>query len=476
MATVIKSNKSYIGDTSLLPSVNAPLPDGASLYADFKKGRFILKNLAGAITRATDVTNILSFSRSTTATQINAEGLLEYVAANVPAIDYHPITHDCLGFRSEYSATNQILWSQDFTQTESWTPANIELTSNNEISPDGNTTATKIIEATDSSAAVRTLLAITQGNAVVSNPYTFSIFAKAGTAKIIQLAAQGAVDVTAFANFDLENGVIGKISAGSSTVGLLQTTIEPFINGWYRCSITITPSTAVSPQFTVALVNNDASATALPSYLPTTPTYLYIWGAQPERGDGCSSYVPATGVSASRNSDQLVTNPSSDFVNASSGTIFISVTFPHSLQLITGKYGSLASACVISQGATTQYPAIRFSYRPPSTTGAEGAALGDIPDTSGTAQNLEVPSLLEVRDSTQSAIFSFDGSSLEMKVFDGYNWYSMAVTALPTALSTLLIGKGTYTSTQYLNGYVNKFVYWPVSLIESDMENAMSYL
>ncbi|WP_445972365.1 phage head spike fiber domain-containing protein [Klebsiella pasteurii] len=104
------------------------------------------------------------------------------------------------------------------------------------------------------------------------------------TPGVIQLGAQGALAAIAFVNFDLKNGKIGKVSPGSSTVGMLQVTIKPYRNGWYRLSITITAASAASPLFTVALVNDDSSATAVPSYLPSTPKSLWVWGRRLSAG------------------------------------------------------------------------------------------------------------------------------------------------------------------------------------------------
>ncbi len=40
MALELKSNSEYKGDPSQLPGANAPMPDNASLYLDFKNGLY----------------------------------------------------------------------------------------------------------------------------------------------------------------------------------------------------------------------------------------------------------------------------------------------------------------------------------------------------------------------------------------------------------------------------------------------------
>ncbi|HCM7679608.1 TPA: hypothetical protein N3442_000929 [Klebsiella aerogenes] len=477
MTTIVQSNMKLKGSVKL-PSVNAPLPEGANLFADFATGRYVVKHTSGNVIRSASLTDILSFTRNSTATRVGESGLIEYLQANEPAVDYHPVTGECLGICAEFSSTNRIAWSEDFSKTESWTPSGVSMTANDAIAPDGNKTATKIIEAAGASATTRQLVAVTTSDAVAGSPYTFCIFAKANTAGVVQLAAQGAVAATAFANFDLKNGRIGKVSPGSATVGMLQVSMEPYRNGWYRIAITITPNAAASPQFTVALVNDDSSAGAVPSYLPATPKSVWIWGAQPERRDGYSSYIPAAGGEATRASAMCTTPSTASFISAEAGTILVSVVHPHSLQMLSGRYNSLACAAVLDN--TASGPHIRFAYRQPASGTAigtpEGAALGVVPDNSGTAQNLEVPSLSAVAGSEQSCIYSFDTATLTTKVFDGFNWYERNVTAMPPALNRLTVGRSNMDANNYFNGHIRKVIYWPTALSNEEMEEALSWL
>lgn len=472
MATNIQGNMKYKGRLSLLPSANAPLPEGANLFADFAGGRYVILHANGKVIRSSQLTDVLSFTRTTTATRIAENGLIEYIQSNEPAIDYHPITGECLGLRVEYASTNRLEWSQDFTKIASWAASGVALTPGAILAPDGNKTATKLIEAADSQPAVRQLVATTTADAVKGSPYTFSIFAKANTAGVLQIAATGALQATAYANFDLINGKVGKTSPGSSTTGLLQVTIEPFGDGWYRCAITITPYTAEQPKFTLVLTESDTSAGPLPSYLPATPKSVFIWGAQSERADGASSYIPTNGAEAKRESDICTTSTMTTFVTAGAGTVQISVVHPHSLKNLTEKYGALACAAMLDNNVVG--PHIRFAYRPPNAGGNEGAVLGVVPDYSGTAQNLEIPSMAAVRDSEQACIFSFDSAALKIRLFDGYNWYERGVAAMPPELNRLCIGRAYLDSANFLKGYIKKIVYWPSALNEAAMEEMLS--
>ncbi|MBK0544659.1 hypothetical protein GZ027_01180 [Klebsiella pneumoniae] len=472
MATNIQGNMKYKGRLSLLPSANAPLPEGANLFADFAGGRHVIKHASGNVLRSSILTDILSFSRDSTATRIAESGLLEYLQANEPAIDYHPMTGECLGLRVERSTWNRLEWSQDFSKIATWAASGVVLTPGATQAPDGNMTATKLIEATDTQAAVRKLVATATAEATKDYPYSFSIFAKANTASVLQLSAVGAFPEPTFVNFDLKNGRIGKTSSGSTTRGLMQATIEPYRNGWYRCSITIMPNSATNPEFTLALTESDTSAGALPSYLPVTPKSVFIWGGQAELSDGASSYIPTIGAEVQRGSDICTTPTVASFVTAAAGTVLVSVVHPHSIKALTDKYGALSCAAVIDNSVAG--PHVRFAYRNTNVDGDYGAVLGVVPDESGAAQNLEIPSMPPVPDSEQACIFSFDATALTARLFDGYNWYERSLTATPPALNRLTIGRGYPGSSNYLKGYIKKIVYWPSALTESAMEEMLS--
>ncbi|MFJ3266730.1 phage head spike fiber domain-containing protein [Serratia liquefaciens] len=467
MTAIVNSNGTFKADISTLPSAHAPLPAGAALFADFSGSRFVMKYATGQVVRSASLKDVLSFTRTSTATRVGRSGLIEYLAVDEPAIEYHPITNKCLGIRTESVSNNRLAYSQAFTQAASWTATGVVLTGNDSAAPDGNATATKLIEASDSTPAARTLEAITTLSATINQPYTFSIWAKANTGKVLQIAAQGAVAITQFVNFDLGNGKIGK-----SSPQVLQATMEQFAKGWYRCAITITPNAAVSPRFTLALTNNDSSAPALPQYIPASPGSVWVWGAQAERRDGASSYIPTSGAEAQRAADICTTPTTTDFVVASGGTVLMTCVQPHSIQSISGAYNALACAAVLDNSAAGAH--LRLAYR--QITNNNGQAQWATSDAGGVSQSLEIYSLSPVRDSEQSAIFSFDTPNLNLKLFDGFNWYSRSVTSLPPALNRLAIGRSYIGPENWFNGHIKKVVYWPNALSTEEMERAISYL
>ncbi|MDV0626433.1 hypothetical protein RZO95_31610, partial [Klebsiella variicola subsp. variicola] len=110
---------------------------------------------------------------------------------------------------------------------------------------------------------------------------------------------------------------------------------------------------------------------------------------------------------------------------------------PHSIQSVSGVYNALACAAVIDNSAAGAH--LRLAYR--NLTNNNGQAQWATSDAAGTSQSLEIYSMCPVRDSEQTAIFSFDKPALTMKLFDGFNWYSRTVTQLPSALNRVCIGR-----------------------------------
>ncbi|HHN4443621.1 TPA: hypothetical protein ACRKKQ_005898, partial [Klebsiella michiganensis] len=160
MATIVQSNMKFKGDVKL-PSVNAPLPDGANLFADFSTGRYVIKHASGNVIRSAALTDILSFTCASVRSYVGSSGLIEYLQANEPAIEYHPLSLECLGLRTEYSSTNRLAWSQDFSQSATWSSGGLTVTPGDSTAPDGNTTATRLAETANGTSTVRTLLAAT---------------------------------------------------------------------------------------------------------------------------------------------------------------------------------------------------------------------------------------------------------------------------------------------------------------------------
>lgn len=220
--------------------------------------------------------------------------LSEYIptaatTSGAPRFDHDPVTGESLGLLIEGARTNQILRSDDFSQSN-WTKEFTTVTNNDAVSPDGNTTADKIVE--DSSTNFHTVSQYLAGFSL-GNVIALSIYAKAAgrTRFIIQTDAGGGAGS---ADYDLS-----AVTASSGSGVFSNGSIMSIGNGWYRCSAICT-TTAAGPIGIKIILVHPTNGT---SYTGDGTSGLYLWGAQMELGSTPSSYIPTTTSSVTRAAD-----------------------------------------------------------------------------------------------------------------------------------------------------------------------------
>jgi len=254
----------------------------------------------------------ITFVRASTATFTGSNGLLQTAAIDTPRFDYDPVTLAPKGLLIEEQRTNLLLQSQTFG-TSPWFTNNATITANTTVAPDGTTTASKLVEDTTNNlhrvAQVPTLTAV---------PHTATIYAKPAGRNWIYIAN---ASLSQAAYFNVSTGVIGTV------VGATTATIAPVGNGWYRCSITSTPS-AAAQNYSFYAANADLSF----SYTGDGTSGLFIWGAQLEAGAFATSYIPTVASQVTRTPDQttMTSTNFSSWYNQSEGTFVTSVDCPAS--------------------------------------------------------------------------------------------------------------------------------------------------
>jgi hypothetical protein len=211
------------------------------------------KNAKVYSVKPTDGTGDLTFSRASSATRVQSDGLIEKVRENL------------------------ILQSQDFTTT--WAATSATVTANTTANPLNGVVNADTITLTGATTQKYVAQAF-----VLNGTYTTSVYLKAGTHQFVQLML--GTDPTPFANFDLVNGTA---SATSSTA-----TIVAAGGGWYRCSMSFTSVLGTTVFITAA----DSLAT--PRFQPTASTGTYIaFGYQLETGDIATDYIATTTAAVS---------------------------------------------------------------------------------------------------------------------------------------------------------------------------------
>ena len=250
------------------------------------------------------------FTRASSATVVNKAGLIETVGSGEPRIDFLGNTKGAL--KLEPQRSNVITYSEDFSNAY-WTKARLSATSNSVISPDGTLNASKIFgDGTNSWKYINR-----NGFSLINtNYYTFSVFAKADTLNYIQLIASGATAEN-YQNFDLLNGVVG---SGS---GVFNAKIEAFVNGWYKCSMTVLATSTATSDLFIDLADSSTMSRA-GSFL--TSGGIYIYGAQLEEGSYPTSYIPTQGSAVTRLEDTCTNGGNEQVINSTEGVLYAEIS------------------------------------------------------------------------------------------------------------------------------------------------------
>ena len=285
--------------------------------------------------KPTDGSGDFTFSRSTAATRVNADGLIESVTDNVPRLDYTDSL--CPALKLEPQRTNLIEYSEAFDNAY-WTKTGSSVVSGfASPSADSPLGAFKLVE--DSSSGLHRVKA--DGISVSANRYNVSVFVKPNGRNEIRVSLANYFSSGTDAYFNLDTKVI--IYGTRAENGL----IETFANGWFRCSFSSTSGEAAGPN---AFVYIDTALSNSNSYQGDGTSGVYIYGAQLEQGSYATSYIPTYGTSVTRNADACSKTGVSDLIGQTEGTIFIEFDAeedaPQNMNLINFNNSTQASVLI----------------------------------------------------------------------------------------------------------------------------------
>jgi hypothetical protein len=244
-----------------------------------------------------------SFSRASSGTVVNKDGLIETVGSGEPRIDFLGNTKGALLL--EPSRTNAITQSESFDNAY-WTKSGASVVSGF-ASPDGTLNAFKLVE--DSSTGGHSVFSplILANDAI---PNSISIFVKSNGRQWI-LIQEGYMNIKAY--FDIENGVLG------STLNVIDTKIEDYGNGWYKCTIIGASYIYATVSVYLAEGNNDIT------YTGNGTSGVYIWGAQLEEGSYATSYIPTSGSAVTRVAESTSQTVPDGVIGQTEGVLYCEV-------------------------------------------------------------------------------------------------------------------------------------------------------
>jgi len=277
----------------------------------------------------------------------------------------YPVTSYSPGLADRTSVTNLLTYSEAFDNA-AWTKTSATVSANTVANPmDAATTADSLLEAAASAEHT-----ITQAGTIAASAATFSVCVKALGRNYCRLKITDSAASAKAAFFDLSTGVVGTVDSGATSA------IVQVASGWYRCSITFTSPAAGAATCSIQ-PSTDGSTV---SYLGTTSTGLYLFGAQLQQLSSASAYAATTSATRTISAPNLEINETLDGsdpfaylvgeseVDAASGVGYFRRTharipgsqtnYPGSRYIgfptITNKYGSSSTLTVgiLPQGPT----------------------------------------------------------------------------------------------------------------------------
>ena len=252
------------------------------------------------------------FTRSSSATRINAQGLIETVASGVSRLNYPLIDGKVVGCPShllEPSRTNRVYNSEEFSGSET----GVSVSRNQLISPDGTLNADRILN--DSSNGEHLITGSYSGSITSGLDYVASAFFKSdgtggkGVIRFYTGSWQNAV-------FNLEDGTISYTSSGVSK-------IENYGNGWYRCSLKFTATTDYGNTIIQLAIGNSLNQF---SYQGASSLGVYFWGVQLEQGSYPTSYIPTSGSAVTRSAETANNSGDASTFNDSEGVLMAEIS------------------------------------------------------------------------------------------------------------------------------------------------------
>jgi hypothetical protein len=358
------------------------------------------------------------FTRSGSATRINAQGLIESVANGVSRLNYPMIdgvVKGCPHHILEPERLNRIPNSDEFSGSET----NVSVSRNQVISPDGTLNADRVLDNNNNGEHLIT--GSYSGSITSGLDYTASVFFKSdgtggkGVIRFYLGAWNNAV-------FNLDDGTISYTSSGVSK-------IENYGNGWYRCSLKFTAASDYGNTIIQLAIANSSNQF---SYQGTSSLGNYFWGVQFEQGSYPTSYIPTNGSAVTRSAETAFGSGDASTFNDSEGVLMAEISAL--ANDLTNRY--------ILLGTTSNNVYIRYQN--------SSNSLRCNVTVNGSSQFI--------------AIFNLDDETINSKISVKYkeNDFSLYVNGfkLKTDLGGSTFTNGTLTELAFDNGLSNQFPFY----------------
>jgi len=275
-----------------------------ALDLNFQKNKTLVDDISGS--------SLGVFGRLSNGAYLDSDGLIKTALSDVPRFE-HANDGEVVGLLFEDRSTNYLLNSEDFSAA-SWTidngaaPLPATLLTNVATAPDGTATADKLVASGVQGLAANRVYQ----NAPFANPFTLSIFAKAGEADQILFRTGTGTVTTDYIVFSLVDGSI-VTQSGTAPLNIY---VKEYPNGWWRFGI----------------ASNSMSLFYFSVYGPNCQdgNGIYLWGANATywayNWRLMTSYVKTTSSTVTRATDTYYlsgANFASYFNNGGPGTKYM---------------------------------------------------------------------------------------------------------------------------------------------------------
>jgi hypothetical protein len=360
----------------------------------------------------------ITFTRTSSATRVNGQGLIEVIPANSARFDhsYDPVsgTVRSLGLLVEESRSNLVTYSEDFTQSIWDAPFTgrsraTRVTSTGVDDPSGGNTAATFANG----GSLANELIWRAFTATANIPYTMSVWIRrrSGTGNIAMVVGDNiSVDITSQVTSD-----------------------------WKRISLTSTPTTTTVRAYIQIFGINDQ---------------IDIWGYQLEAGAFPTSYIPTTASTVTRTADNasMTGENFSSWYNQSEGTVY--QEFIQNTNLVSG-------VTYLNSGGNVN-EAIRLFYNEGISNYFYSVRTGGIEQSS--ISNLGGPNA----GFRERIAFTYKNNDLSA-CRNGGALSTDSTASIPNTINRIEFG--TTQVPTYLNGTLQRWCYYPKRLPNAFLQN-----
>ena len=384
----------------------------------------------------------ITFTRSSTATYVGADGLIKTASADEARFDHDPVTGESLGLLIEESRTNYTSIGID-----SWNDGYNSSFKINQaaIAPDGTLTAVKIGRGTTANYQI---IYTSFANIPTNTPLIFSFYLKAAEYDSVFFQTNDGNWINQF--FDISSGITN-LGSSIDAAGMY-----PVANGWHRCWVKF----------------DSASSTLQLTLHPTTSSPVagdgtsgeFIWGTQLEAGSFPTSYIPTSASSVTRQPDnaQITGTNFTDFYNSASSTIYMEARLNSPGTL--GQCPMMSFEVESNNNRNNSFAISRRSGQGVRALNYNSIGIEDMDITSSPWGDGSFKKFAYALDNSGSSAALTDNGTLV-----GTN--SSYATSSLSSVDILRIGAHNSGGFSPFNGIIKKLIYYPERLTNSQLQN-----